>query len=65
MAAQWANEAMRLFVEEVEAGRTNVLLVRAAADFAKRVQASEAVLAKEGLDRKLLECFGKRLDAAP
>ena len=56
-AAQWANDAMRWFLEEVQAERTNEVLLRAAAQFAGLVRGNVKVLLPAGLDEKVWEKF--------
>ncbi|MHC4539549.1 MAG: SEFIR domain-containing protein [Planctomycetota bacterium] len=63
-AAEWANDAMRWFVEETEAGRMNEVLLKAAAGFAGGIQGNVKVLPKNGLDEELLERFLKALKQA-
>ena len=56
-AAQWANDGMRWFIEEAQAGRMNELLVRDATEFAGGLKANIEVLVAGGLDEELLERF--------
>jgi len=56
-AAKWGNDAMRWFVEEVRASRTNEMLLKAAGKFSGRVEGNLEVLLKNGLDKELWETF--------
>jgi tetratricopeptide (TPR) repeat protein len=60
-AAEWANEGMRWFMEEVEGKRENEVLLQEAAGFAQNVMGNSELLLKNGLDEKLLEKFSQIL----
>ncbi len=60
--AQWANEAMRWFVEEVQAGRGNEMLLKAAVQFAGLIEGNLKVLLKNGLDEGLWDNFNETLE---
>jgi len=61
-AAQWANDGMRWFIEEAQAGRMNELLIRDAALFAGGLKANIEVLVAGGLVQELSERFLKLLN---
>ena len=60
-AAEWANDAMRWFAQEVEADRLNEVLLREAAGFADDLIGKAKELLEGGLDEELLERFVKTL----
>ncbi|UCF42244.1 MAG: tetratricopeptide repeat protein [Planctomycetota bacterium] len=61
VAAEWANRAMRWFLEEVEGKRASEILLREAGGFAVDVGENLKVLSREGLDEKLFEKVLKAL----
>ena len=60
-SAQWANDAMRWFVEE---GRSNEVLLRAAGLFSGCFKVDLEVLLENGLDKGLWESFRGMLEEA-
>ena len=56
-SAQWANDAMQWFVEEVWAGWANEMLLKGAGGFSGCVQGNLKVLLKNGLDKEPWESF--------
>ena len=63
-AAQWANDAMQWFCEEVRAGRSKKLLPKTAERFAVHVESNLEVLLKNGLNEELWVTFRKTLEEA-
>jgi hypothetical protein len=62
-AAKWGNEAMQWFAEEIQAGRANEILVKAANGFAGVVGGNLEVLLKSGLSEELWETFRRTLNS--
>ena len=56
-AAEWGNDAMRWFLEDVECQRVNEVLLRAAVGFADDVRGNAKALLEGGLDERILESF--------
>ena len=60
-SAQWANDAMRWFIEEVSAGRANEMLLKPATQFSGGVRRNVKVLLENGLDEGLWGEFKETL----
>ncbi len=60
-AAGWANLAMEYFLEEVEGGRVNIILLKYAAGFADGIWKHGKELVKNGLNEKRLTKFMETL----